>query len=180
MQTDFISNLLTPIGPNSPCGESFLSKNTPAANSIHNLIDLRRTAKQNETNRANNGISQLIHSEDWKPVFTNSLEICANQSKDFAVISCFIEATTRIYNFEGLAQGLSLLKNLIEKYHVEYKNFYLEEPDDLLVPIEHLTGTGGYEGTLTAAVRTLPFTEAHETGPFALWQYNQAIELKNN
>ena len=178
LQLDILDKILHPISLQWPCGEPHNYNDKNIKKGIYSLRDLRRTAKNNERIRAQQGSSQLICKDDWKPVYQLSLKICHEESKDLEVIACLLEALLRLEEFSGLTKGLKILENILEIFHHDYKNLYTQDPDDILFPIESITGAQGSEGGLNTTITYLELTQQGELAPYALWQYQQALEFK--
>jgi type VI secretion system protein ImpA len=111
----------------------------------------------------------------WEPVLDLAQQVLAEESKDMEVAAWLIEALGRAHGFAGLRDGFRLTTGLIEQF---WDGLHSVEDDngapDRAAPLAFLNGWGS-EGPLPAVIRRIPITDAKANGPYALWQYQQAI-----
>lgn len=175
MSTIDIESLIKPINKKQPTGhdlrddtsiESLYFKAKDARNNARNI---ERLATQSE----DGGDA----AKEWEMVYQTSLDILTNKSKDLEVCAWLTEALLRKQGFSGLHQGFELIKQLIEKY---WERLYpLPDEDGLETRIAALAGLNGInsEGSLIAPIAQQHITQGSSIGPFALWQYQFALEL---
>lgn len=170
-----IESLTKPISEESPQGSDIREDSSP--NSVfYKIKDARNGARAAE--RANEKEFDVEDTVDalsmWKPVLEIAPDILANTSKDLEVLSWYTEALIRFYGFAGLRDGLTLTKEIVEKY---WENLYPEPDEDgmetKVAPIAGLNGDGG-NGTLLNPIRTSAITSEGTRGEFSLVQYQQA------
>jgi type VI secretion system protein ImpA len=91
------------------------------------------------------------------------------------VAAYLIEALVRLNGYAGLHDGLELMRGLVERY---WDDVYPRPDEDGLettvLPISRLDSE-----VLTSAVIRVPITDGSSVGPFAVWQFRQAEELRS-
>jgi len=173
-----IDALLVPVTEEEPTGSDLREDHSPTSD-YRALRDARTIARNNERSALANGQNHFINPVDWESIIEQAPAVIQNQSKDIEVATWLIEALTRVYGFNGLSAGFTLVRHLIEKYKTELH----PRPDEegiasQLTSLLGLNGFGG-EGTLIAPIRAIPLTgEGTSVGPFAAWQCEQAFELE--
>jgi type VI secretion system protein ImpA len=104
-------------------------------------------------------------------------EILTEWSKDLEIAAYLIEAYCRLDGFAGVARGFRIARELIANF---WEHLYPQADEDGVVtrvlPFLWLNGSEN-EGSLIGPLTRIPLTEGSSIGPFALWQYRQAMEL---
>lgn len=170
-----IEALSLPISDENPSGTD--PREDSSATSLYRQIkDARNTARTTERKAIfddDGGKSALIL---WRPVLETGIEIITSQAKDLEVMAWILEALIRLHGIQGLAEGFTVLNNLIQS---QFDTMYpLPDEDGMETKIGALTGLNGEggEGTLLAPIRNVEITKGGSKEPFAFWQYLQALE----
>ncbi len=169
-----IASLLAPISKKQPTGCN-IREDQPANQLYRKIKEARLSARAIERQQIQ-GVEINIKA-DWANVYTLAQDILQNYSKDLEVTAWLIEASLREHGFTGLYTGFSLARQLIERY---WDTLYpLPDEDGIQTRVAPFAGLNGEEteGTLIAPIALVPLTEEHTVGPFALWQYHQALEI---
>lgn len=172
-----INALLEPVSEDNAVGEDLRTDTSPT--STYSLIrDARRTARAAERNSLFDGGSTEAN-ENWQVILELAPKILAKQSKDIEIACWYTEALVRKAGFQGLRDGFTLIRRLIEQYWDD-DLFPLPDEDGIetrVAPITGLNGAGA-EGVLLTPIRSTHITENIPPGPFSFWQYKQAIDVK--
>lgn len=171
-----IGRLLEPISADNGVG-SDLRQDTSATSSYARIRDARKSARAAERSNlfAEGGSDAEAH---WRVVGELAPQVLKQQSKDLEISCWYVEYLVRKAGFAGLRDGFVLLRQLIEKY---WDGIYpLPDDDGVETRVAGLTGLNGEgtEGVLIAPIRTAALTEAVQPGPFAFWQYKQALDVQ--
>ncbi|PPC76265.1 type VI secretion system protein TssA [Pokkaliibacter plantistimulans] len=169
--------ILAPISSEAPQGQDPRQDVSPAS-AYYQLKDVRNQARAAERNA-------LIEDEPlqscaalWRPIVERVPEVLANEGKDLELVAWLIEALARYQGFAGLAEGFTLAQQLIEAH---WDGLYpLPDEDGQETRVAPLIGLNGYdnEGALLMPISTIALTAGSSSGPFALWEYQQAQELE--
>ncbi len=115
----------------------------------------------------------------WQQIRETSEEILRDQSKDLEVASWLTEALVRHEELAGLADGLILMRQLVDQYWDS--GLYPQEDEDGLetrmAPVIALNGLDGKPSPLLQALKRLPISDGGSDDPFQLWQYDDALEI---
>ncbi len=171
-----IDKLLESISDDQPVGTDIRNNTKP--DSIYQQIKQVRNAaraveRENIYTTDNDDAKQ-----HWKKISTLASEILTKHSKDLEISCWFIEANVRLYGFPGLRDSFKLTKALIEQY---WETIYpLPDEDGMLTRVAPLAGLNGEgsEGVLISPIRDVSITDSNTTKPFALWQYQQALDIQ--
>lgn len=169
-----INKLLAAIDEKAPVG-SDLRADSSIDSLYYQIKDARNEARDIERQEAMGNISD--EKPRWDIVAKLCIEALETKTKDIEIAAWLTEAIVRREGLAGLAAGFSLLKGLVARY---WETLYPlpNEEDGLemrLAPLVSLNGED-YEGTLIQPIRQIAITAGSSQGPFALWQYQQAIE----
>jgi type VI secretion system protein ImpA len=169
-----LTKLLAPISKKFPTGKN-IREDTALLKIYQTIKEARSTARMIE--RQQTLLEEKSAKAAWQTVYQLSLEVLAQQSKDLEVTCWLIEALLREAGFFGLNVGFKFLRNLCEKYW-DYL-YPLPDEDGIASRIAPLTGLNGedVDGTLIIPIALVPLTENGPLAPYALWQYQQALEL---
>lgn len=171
-----IGSLLEPISADNSVGID-LRQDTSATSPYARIRDARKSARAAE--RSNLFADGGSDAEDhWRVVGELVPQALKQQSKDLEIGCWYVEYLVRKAGFAGLRDGFVLLRQLIEKY---WDGIYpLPDDDGVETRLASLTGLNGEgtEGVLIAPIRTTALTEAGQQGPFAFWQYKQALDVQ--
>lgn len=141
----------------------------------YEIKDARNTARnierKNQTDEEDTDPMQY-----WRSVCKLGQEILITKSKDLEIASWLTESWLRISGFPGLIQGFELLEKLINKYGL--KLYPLPDEEGFETTLAALTGLNGLDndGSLIQPIRNQYITDGYGHGPYALWQYQQALE----
>ncbi|MBI3186655.1 MAG: type VI secretion system protein TssA [Gammaproteobacteria bacterium] len=171
-----INGLLQPVSEASPAGSDIREDSSPTS-PYYSIKDARNAARAAERNSMFDGASPEA-TESWRKVIALAPDILKNQGKDLEVACWYTEALIRRHGFQGLRDGFSLIRQLIEKY---WENLYPMPDEDgmetRVAPLAGLNGEGA-EGVLIAPIRNVNITEGASVGPFNYWQYQQALDVQ--
>ena len=176
-----IESLIQPVSDEAPAGDDIRADRSPTS-VFYKIKDARERARSAERN--------MFHEEDtgesakdaWREILDIAPSILRDKSKDLEVAAWYVEALLRIHGFAGLRDGFRLAKELVEKF---WNNIYpIPEEDDeedireiRCAPFAGLNGEGR-DGTLIAPLKRVNITEESDFGPYAYWQYQQALEIQ--
>ena len=169
--------LLQPISDDAPAGADVRSD--PKASQLYYAVkDARSSARSKErSSLAEDGEAPDLPGE-WRPVFKQAHELLAHHSKDLEITAWLIEASVRLDGFAGLRDGFRLARELIGRF---WDPIYPHPDEDgietTVAPLAGLNGEDG-EGTLIAPIRAALITGGQSVGPFATWNYEQAVALE--
>ena len=171
-----IDELIQPVTDDVPTGTDPRLDVSPTS-PYYLLKDIRNGARAKERNALVDEEGLLSLAVQWRPVLEQVPQALKTQGKDLEYVAWLIEALCRLHGFEGLAFGFDLASELIERY---WQHLYpTPEPEDLSERLAPLIGLNGIdsEGSLIQPVRAILITQGASEGPFASWQYEQALEV---
>lgn len=171
-----INALLEPISEASAVGEDIRADLAPT--SPYSIIKgARNAARAAERNSMfDGGSTEAI--ENWNKIFELAPKILTTKAKDLEIACWYTEALVRKAGFQGLRDGFTLVKRLIEQYWDD-DLFPVPDEDGLetrVAPITGLNGEGA-DGVLLTPIRSANITDDIPPGPFSLWQYKQAVDI---
>ncbi|VAW87005.1 Uncharacterized protein ImpA [hydrothermal vent metagenome] len=172
-----ITTLMQPISAESAVGED-LRNNLSPSSTYAEIKSARNSARAAERNSMfDGGSTEAI--ENWHKIAKLAPQILSTESKDLEVACWYTEALIRKAGFQGLRDGFSLIRQLIEQYW--HEGLYPAADEDgvetRVAAISGLNGEGT-EGVLLAPIRSTHITDDIQPGPFSLWQYKQAVDIK--
>ncbi|WP_415226559.1 type VI secretion system protein TssA [Psychromonas sp.] len=171
-----ISSLIYPIAGDLSVGNDL--RLDPSYTSEYSQIkDARRAARDAERNNMFDGDNTEAH-ENWNKILLLAPNVIAQQSKDLEVACWLTEALVRKSGFQGLKEGFTLIRQLVEIY---WEDGLYPTPDEdgietRVAPISGLNGEG-VDGVLLSPIRNSFITEDNAYEPFNLWQYKQTIDI---
>ena len=171
-----ISYLLTPIEGDLSVGND-LRLDTAHSSDYSQIKDARRAARDAERNNMFDG-DNTEAQEHWGKIFALAPKVIATQAKDVEIACWLTEALVRKSGFQGLKDGFTLIRQLIENYWQE--GLYPVEDEDgietRVAPIAGLNGEGA-DGVLLTPIRNSFITEDAASEPYSFWQYQQAVDV---
>lgn len=171
-----ISSLLTPIDGDLSVGNDL--RLDPSHTSDYSQIkDARRAARDAERNNMFDGDNTEAH-EHWQKIFSLAPRVIEKQAKDLEIACWLTEALVRKSGFQGLKDGFTLIRQLLESFW-EQGLYPAEDEDGIetrVAPIAGLNGEGA-DGVLLTPIRNSMITEDASYEPFSLWQYQQAVDI---
>jgi len=171
-----ISALLAPIEGDLSVGNDLRLDNSH--NSDYSQIkDARRSARDAERNNMFDG-DNTEAQEHWGKIYSLAPKVIATQGKDLEIACWLTEALVRKSGFQGLKDGFSLIRQLIESYW-EQGLYPVEDEDGIetrVAPIAGLNGEGA-DGVLLSPIRNSFITEDAAYEPYSFWQYQQAVDV---
>lgn len=173
-----INGMLQPVSEDSPAGADIREDTSPTSPyyAIKDARNAARAAERNSMFDEDGGSTEA--TESWRKVLALAPDILQNQAKDLEVACWYIEALVRRHGFQGLRDGFSLVRQLIEKYWDNLHPMPDEDGMDTRVaPLAGLNGEGA-EGVLITPIRNVNITEGTSVGPFNFWKYQQALDVQ--
>ncbi len=177
--------LLQPFAGDPPTGRD-PRRDTAPYPAYQELRDQRSKARRAERDaEAFDGDEVLAAdaSSSWSTVIDRCKTILTSQGKDLEVAGHLTEALVRKHGFAGLRDGLKLIRLTIEAFWEDLYPRAEEESEDRLQarikPLADLNGEDA-DGTLIEPLRKVPLTAGDDPGPFALWQYQNATEVRRD
>ena len=171
-----IPELLNPIAGDLPTGQDLRLDSSPLS-SYQTIKTARSAARDAEKNNIyNEGGGDA--DEYWRKILTLAPKILREESKDLEVATWLTEAMVRRYGFPGLRDSMQLIEGLLNQF---WENLYpMPDEDGIETRVSPLIGLNGRsnDGVLIAPIRRIPLTEGYTPGPFAYYQYQQAIEIE--
>ncbi len=168
-----IASLLSPFDGTSRGGVDLRDDDDP--NNLYRQIrDARNEARDEERQSDINGESSASSVSLWRDVWENGQEYLRTCAKDLEIVAYMIEASIRLDGFAGLAQSLSLTRELLDNFWGEL----LPTPDEdgvetTLRPLSRLNGE-----VITYPLMRVPITDDTAVGQMVVWQYSQAKQLE--
>ncbi len=168
-----IPNLLTPISDDSEVGED-LREDYSATSPYQSIKADRNAARASERNNIHD-VNGLEADGFWRNIVSNAPAVITSHSKDLEIASWLTEALVRRHGIQGLRDGFLLMQGLVTTF---WDGLYpIPDEDGIetrVAPLSGLNGEGA-EGVLIAPIRRVKITEGGSTGPFSLWEYQQAL-----
>ena len=152
-----IEALLQPISESHPCGADL--RNHPV------FIQIREARRQEE-NLAQGVWEHDVKEADYPLALRLSKEALTKRGKDLQVAAWTTEALLRLEGFDGLRQGLELMRRLLDT-HWDSVHPQIDEDGDLEMRATPLRWAGSQ---LDSAIRSVPLT----TGGHNWYQYKQS------
>jgi len=172
-----LTELLQPISDDQPTGEDLRLDASPLS-SYQTIKTARYAARDAEKNNLYNESGGGEADEYWRKILTLAPKILREESKDLEVATWLTEAMVRRYGFQGLRDALQLIEGLLSQF---WEHLYPMPDEDgietRVAPLAGLNGTSN-EGVLIAPIRRVPLTEGYTPGPFAYYQYQQAVDIE--
>lgn len=172
-----ISELLIPISEDQPTGVDLRLDASPLS-SYQTIKTARSAARDAEKNNLYNESGGSDADEYWRKILTLAPRILREESKDLEVATWLTEAMVRRYGFQGLRDSLQLIEGLLNQF---WEHLYpMPDEDGIETRVSPLAGLNGKsnEGVLIAPIRRIPLTEGYTPGPFAYYQYQQAVDIE--
>ena len=173
--------LIEPIAGDQPQGVNIREDSAHTA-TYYEIKDARNAARAAERapdfddDDAETDRKQGDISINWKRVLAMAPVIITETSKDLEVLSWYLEALLRLHGFAGLRDGLSLIREIVDRF---WDDLYPEPDEDgmetKVAPLSGLNGEGR-EGALLEPIRTCPITVEGHDGAFSYGQCRQAID----
>ncbi len=172
-----IENLTQNITDDNPVGDDI--KSDPSPNSLfYQIKDARNAARTIERKQLTQETEEdpLKH---WEKVVNLGVTILSTHCKHLDVAVWLAEALVRFDGFRGLSLGFQLINALLKQY---WENLYPNLDDEgAILRLASLTGLNGEEkeGSLIMPIRNILITQGDSPGPYALWQYQNALEYQH-
>lgn len=164
-----LESLTEAIPGESPAGTDL--REDPSATSVYRRIrDARNQARLLER-KLDETPSDIVR--EWHGVKTLATKALAEESKDLEIATYLTEALIRTDGFAGLRTGLELLRELVDRF---WDGVY-PRPDEDGTETTVLPLTWLNSDVVVLPIHAIPITEGSNEGPFATWQYRQAVEL---
>jgi type VI secretion system protein ImpA len=169
--------LMQPISGENAVGKDI--RNSLSSSSTYAEIkSARNSARAAERNSMFDGGSTEA-TENWNKISKLAPQFLSSEAKDLEVACWYTEALIRKSGFQGLRDGFSLIRQLIEQYW--HDGLYpVADEDGVETRVAAISGLNGEgtEGVLLASMRSTHITDDIQPGPFSLWQYKQAADIK--
>lgn len=171
-----IPALIAPIAGEFSVG-SDLREDPSYTSGYSQIKDARRAARDAERNNMFDGDdSEAL--EHWQKIFQLAPKVIATQSKDLEIACWLTEALVRKSGFQGLKDGFTLIRQLVENFW-EQGLYPVENEDGIETRVAAIAGLNGEgaDGVLLSPIRSSAITEDSTLESFNLWQYRQAIDV---
>ncbi len=158
-----IEALLEPIPGDNPSGENL--RYTPVYDDIQ------------EARRADDLLDQgdwqhEVKESDWNAVFSLSADALTNKTKDLQIAAWLLESLTIIRGFDGVNQGLTIIKEFINNF---WDTLYPEMEDDDLDfragPLEFINDK------LWLPIKSIPITDPEKTRGFSWLKWQESRQV---
>jgi type VI secretion system protein ImpA len=171
-----INLLKQPLSETAPTGRDL--RNDSSATAIYYQIKDARAAARTAERKAAEQHEDQNALKDWQVVYQLGIEILSKHSKDLEVCAWLTEAALRLEGLAGLTAGFQLTHDLIANFWAQL--YPLADEDGISSKVAALAGLNGLnaEGTLIVPIFAVEVTEGSSKGPYALWQYQQALEIE--
>ncbi len=173
-----LAELLSPIAGDLPTGRD-LRLDLSSLSSYQTIKMARYAARDAEKNNLYSESSNDA-DEHWRKILTLAPKVLREESKDLEVATWLTEALVRRHGFAGLRDALQLIDGLISQF---WDHLYPMPDEDGIEtrvgPFAGLNGTSN-EGVLIAPIRRIPLTQGYTPGPFAYYQYQQALDIERS
>ena len=155
--------LLEPIAGDNPSGENL--RYTPVYDDIQ------------EARRADDLLDQgdwqhEVKESDWNAVFSLSVDALTNKTKDLQIAAWLLESLTVIRGFDGVNQGLTIIKEFINNF---WDTLYPEIEDDDLDfragPLEFINDK------LWFPIKSIPITDPAKTRGFSWLKWQESRQV---
>jgi type VI secretion system protein ImpA len=156
-----IDALLAPVSEDSPSGTVSFSQLKYQFDELRRQTEPEDLAPEEEPKVA-----------DWRTLESQTREALATQCKDLRITGYLIEALMKRYGFEGLVEGLKLVKGLLEQSW-DYLLPGIEDGDlsSRSEPLENMLDVPDKGLRLPTSVRMVPLVRGDEgTYSFLEWQ----------
>ncbi len=153
-----VQKLLTPISPESPCGEDLSYDKDYTA--------LEQAAKGKEATQVGDSVI-AAEEPNWRQVRESGLELF-KRSKDLQIAIHLTNAAIEMGGYPGLLEGLGLIKGLLEQF---WEPMYPRlDPDDSNDPTQRMNILKNITESPAIRQRLLatPLCEAKQVGRFCL------------
>lgn len=164
--------LLQAIAENEPVGLD--PRTSDPKNCYQQLKDARTCARRLEREALLSTEANPEIKQQWQRVAKLSVELLKQQAKDIEAAVWLIEALTRLHGFAGLADGFTLLTQLIENYWPAI--YPIEDEEGLPGKLSALTGLNGVTspGALIDPIYWIALVDA--PADFNTWHYQQTLQ----
>jgi type VI secretion system protein ImpA len=159
-----IDALLAPVAEESPSGTVSFSQLKYQFDELRRQTDPEDLAPEEELKEA-----------DWRTLESQTREALAGQCKDLRITGYLIEALMKRYRFDGLVEGLKLVKGLLEQSW-DYLLPGIEDGDlsSRSEPLENMLDSADKGLRLPTGVRMIPIVRGDE-GKYGFLEW-QAIQ----
>ncbi len=157
-----------PISADHPTGED-CRVDGQSRDLFYKLKDQRRTARNNERQRMQDGDINFISASEWREVKSIADELLKTYTKDIEIVCYLLEALTRLNGFDGIASGFTLIYDYCEKYLSELHP--LADEDGYTTTFAALASLNGEQqpGGLITPIKSIAITPDN----YATWQYEE-------
>jgi type VI secretion system protein ImpA len=164
-----IEALLTPISDAAPAGDDLRMR--PSDITFEKLAE-HRTEVSSDEDFGGEG-----REANWPAAIRLCTEALTGESKDVELAVKLTEATTRIAGFDGLAEGLRLTRELLDKFWSQIHPGVDPDDGEIILPIRarSLTWLGSSDDFLRS-VKECPVM-SWENGPSFSWHHYQTCDL---
>lgn len=161
-----IDQLLAPISPDNPAGDSLRYEGT---------YDLVREARREDDAKIPQGVWQSeLKQADWQAVESICAKAIAEHSKDLQLATWLLEAWIQLDGFAGAARGLQLLCGLCESFWQEMYPLLEEDLTPRLAPIYWINEK------LARRLRLLPLSQPTISGVRAYSLADWDVAMRNS
>ncbi|KJV37823.1 type VI secretion system protein TssA [Acinetobacter brisouii] len=160
-----LSELYQPVTEHAPCGED-LSFST-------HFHDIKKAKTQDDLLLDQGDWVTERKQADWNFVVAQASELLREKSKDIRLVTWLTEGWANLYGFQGIAQGIQLCHELLQRYwqeiHPEMEDGDVDQRIGLLQ---------GFIQQLPSLIKHVPLT-SHQYN-YHLLDYDHALYHENN
>ncbi len=174
-----IDELIAPLAGDTPVGMN-LRTDDAIDDALREVRDLAKQAAYEERKAGDLGNDPTYAAlSQWRSVSEKCQTILREQSKDLEVSALLVEAEVRASGLAGLAAGLQVVATLAENYWPDIlfrAKSAVAEPDEESIVGDLLSRLNKWNDALPGPMARVPITSGGDSGDYALWQYQQAVQ----
>lgn len=166
---------MQPIQSGNPVGVLARSSEATAID-YYALKDARNAARAIER-KIQDDSPEIAPRQQWEFVVEKAQDLLCNHTKDLEIAAWLTEGLLRTQGFLGLAQGFLVIKTLVDNFGSAL--YPLPDEDGVETTLKALEGLNGIDndGSLIRPIREQLITQGRSCGPYAYWQYQQALAI---
>ncbi len=181
-----LAELLSPLSEPGPSGIRLRTSDTVHPE-LRELIGQAKKALESEKKASDQGNDPSVAGmSEWSTVKEQGEKLLINTSKDLDVAALMVTAAVRTDGLSGLVGGLELVAGLVDRYWDDiFSAARTAAEADGAAPVDEeqivldLTKMiDQWKAGLPSPISWIPITQGSDTGSYALWQYEQAVQAE--